>query len=60
MTGKRWMIHCAKCDGTNLHGTAWVNVNTDELVNADPPTDQIWCADCDAEVDCRIVVHDRW
>ncbi|MCC6810531.1 MAG: hypothetical protein IT381_24085 [Deltaproteobacteria bacterium] len=41
---------CAECGSDQIHATAWVVLNTNELLNDESPTDQIWCPDCEADV----------
>jgi len=45
---KTWMCHI--CGSRDLQVTAWITMNGEKIVNSDPPTDQIWCPVCDAEV----------
>jgi len=40
---------CEECGNTDLHCTAWIEVNTDKLTDDEPPTDQVWCRQCDCE-----------
>lgn len=44
---------CGECGSTDIQGTAWVTVNSGEVVEDDGPTDQIWCPECDH--DCSTV-----
>jgi hypothetical protein len=44
----KWL--CNRCKGTEIRVTAWVLPNRNfELVDGDPPTDQIWCDTCESE-----------
>ncbi len=38
---------CDECGSSDLHTTAWVDLNTDKLRNDEPPTNQVWCQKCD-------------
>lgn len=40
---------CVWCDCTDIQHTAWVEYNSGELLSGDPPTDDIFCPQCDRE-----------
>lgn len=41
---------CAECGCADIEVTAWVSLNTGEVVDGgDGPTDQVWCPECEAE-----------
>ena len=47
MTITRITIRCALCGSDQLHWTAWVMANTDEVVGDDSPTNDTWCPVCE-------------
>jgi hypothetical protein len=46
---KKFIFVCAECGSESIQATAWYDVNTNEIVSGDPPTDQVYCLDCDEE-----------
>lgn len=46
MTKQKYLYRCVECGGSNVEGTAWVDLNTDRIMPSDPPTDDYWCRDC--------------
>ena len=38
---------CPECGCTDVHGTAWIELNTDRLTQDEPPTSGLWCPQCD-------------
>ena len=40
---------CGECGSADIQATAWIHVNTGEVVNDEGPTDQLWCPDCEAD-----------
>lgn len=46
---------CTGCGSDQVQCTAWVDVNTDEVIAGDPPTDQLYCVGCDEETDIEEV-----
>lgn len=39
---------CPECGCTDVHGTAWIELNTDRLTQDEPPTSGLWCPQCDS------------
>ena len=40
---------CDECGNTDLHCTAWIELNTEKPTQDEPPTDQVWCPKCEEE-----------
>lgn len=40
---------CEECGCTDVEGTAWVKLNGEEFADGDPPTDQVWCPNCEID-----------
>jgi hypothetical protein len=38
---------CPECGCTDVEVSAWVNANTDEVINSEGPTDNAWCPQCE-------------
>lgn len=38
---------CDECGSQNVQGTAWIHLNSNTIVQGDPPDDDYWCEDCD-------------
>lgn len=45
---------CATCGSADVQVTAWIKANGDEIIDGEPPTDQVWCPHCDREVDTYV------
>jgi len=41
---------CSTCGGTNVQTTAWIDPNTDRVVDCEGPLDDNWCEDCQEHV----------
>jgi hypothetical protein len=41
------LYRCPECGGTDVNGTAWIHLNTNEDTGDEPPTDDYWCPDCE-------------
>ena len=40
---------CTECGSTELRVTAWVTLNGDRILADEPPTDQVWCNNCETD-----------
>lgn len=49
-TNPAWTWICDECGSQNVQGTAWVHLNSNTIVQGDPPDDDYWCEDCDEHV----------
>ena len=38
---------CDECGSEHVQGTAWIHLNSNTIVQGDPPDDDYWCEDCD-------------
>jgi hypothetical protein len=49
---------CKHCGSARLIVAAWIDMNTREELfdSGDPPTDTIWCRECDREIHWRDVI----
>lgn len=49
---KQTLFVCPECGCQNVECTAWINANTDEIMNsgADGPLDDYWCPVCEDHV----------
>jgi len=45
---------------TDIEITAWVNANTGESSGSEPPTDQVYCAECEDSDDDLLAGHYAW
>lgn len=52
---KKWHYRCCTCNGENLQAQTWYYLNTGEFASGDPPHDDVWCDDCQTEVDITTV-----
>jgi len=43
---------CPECGNTEVHGTAWIDMNTMKLTGDDEPVQKYWCPKCDEETGC--------
>lgn len=44
---KTTKLVCPECKGSKIWCTAWLDANTGEPVDSDPPLDVWYCVDCD-------------
>lgn len=46
---KKTVFRCKKCKDTNVECTAWLNMNTDEIVSSgnEGPLESCWCPTCE-------------
>lgn len=44
--------YCSTCGGTAVHETAWVDINSDEILQRgnDGPFDDYWCETCKTNI----------
>ena len=40
------LLACPDCGCTDIRGTAWVDVNTFDALDGDPPTSELYCPEC--------------
>lgn len=41
------IVACPDCGSTEVHCTAWVHANTDEVLNEEPPLEDYYCTVCE-------------
>jgi hypothetical protein len=56
-THGKLLFGCSTCQCTDIECTAWVTYNGSEVLGCEPPSDDIWCPECDRT--CDIVVVDK-
>ena len=51
---------CEKCKGTNVETKAWVDANTDEVLDSatNGDEDDNWCRDCEEHVQLNLIMED--
>lgn len=54
---KKWHFRCGACHGDKLQATSWYYINTGEDAGGDPPLDDVWCDDCESEVDTHLIIE---
>lgn len=49
MTSEVLVFACTECGCENVQGTAWVYLNNYQLIDCEPPSDALWCPNCNSE-----------
>lgn len=57
MNDESYKLVCENCGGTNIETKAWVDVNTNEVLDdcSDGDIEDNWCRDCCSHVYFKIV-----
>lgn len=52
------LFACIECGCIDVQGTAWVDLNANEMLPDDPPDDDIWCPNCEEHYNRVRIVGD--
>ena len=47
VTSRPGLYACIECGCIDVQGTAWVELNKNEMLPDEPPNDDIWCPNCE-------------
>ena len=42
---------CPRCGGEDVEASSWIHLNSGEESDSDPPSEGIWCPDCETQSD---------
>jgi len=57
MQDKTYKIVCSECNGSNIEQKAWIDPNTDSILDScsDNEEEDNWCRDCAGHVKFKVI-----
>ena len=52
----KWI--CSKCKGTNIEVKAWIDANTEQVLDDTGIEDDTWCRDCEEHVEFDLIDYE--